>query len=118
MLYPQLERFREFNSAELGVRNWFFSSGQLSEISRVYPGEEEREGGITGEKGVTEKDGPARKKKGKRKMNFVFGIAETSYSFLATSFGNDFQNWKNTAANSVYDEPRCLASFLSLTKIL
>ncbi|EZA57635.1 hypothetical protein X777_00735 [Ooceraea biroi] len=37
VLYPQLGRFREFNSAELGVWNWFFSSGQLSEISRVYP---------------------------------------------------------------------------------
>jgi len=47
------------------VQNWFFSSGQLSEISRVYPGGAKV--GLQEKKGVTEKDGPARKKKEKER---------------------------------------------------
>lgn len=99
-LCPQLERFREFNSAELGVRNWFFSSGQLSEISRVYP-EGAREG-LQGRKRDNRKGWSGTKEKGKSETKFVFRITEASHSSSDCVFCDNFKNSENNCSNSVF----------------
>jgi len=59
-LYSQLERFREFNSAELEVRNWFFSSGQFRKFQEFIPTEQRwdyrRRGNRKGWPGTKEKE--------------------------------------------------------------
>jgi len=113
-LYPQLERFREFNSAELGVRKLVLliraTLGNFKSLSRW------SEGRIAGEKGVTEKDGPIWKKE--KKMNFVFRIVEMSYSLFWRQVLAMIFKIERTRRLILYTmQLYCLVLFLSLTKI-